>query len=102
MKLLISTQVFENYAWREDGTLGTGDDAYWKAKGGNDYVVKNFKGDPTTAVMALRSQVEQNNEGYREQIVDWQIVTNNFLTQFERDQLEYDGEIIYPAKELAW
>jgi hypothetical protein len=102
MKLLISTQVFENYAWREDGTLGTGDDAYWKAKGGNDYVVKNFKGDPTTAVMALRSQVEQNNEGYREQIVDWQIVTNNFLTQFERDQLEYDGEITYPAKELAW
>jgi hypothetical protein len=102
MKLLISTQFFENYAWREDGTLGTGADAYWKAKGGNDYVVKNFKGDATTAVMALRSQVEQNNDAYREQIVDWQIVTNDFLTEFERDQLKYEGEIICSPKELVW
>jgi hypothetical protein len=102
MKLLISTQFFENYAWREDGTLGTGADAYWKAKGGNDYVVKNFKGDATTAVMALRSQVEQNNDAYREHIVDWQIVTNDFLTEFERNQLKYEGEIIYSPKELVW
>ena len=39
-KLLITTQVFENYAWREDGSLGTGADAYWKPKGGSDYVVR--------------------------------------------------------------
>ena len=41
-KLLISTQVYENYAWREDGSLGVGVDAYWKAKGGSDYVVKKI------------------------------------------------------------
>ncbi len=41
-KLLITTQVYENYAWREDGSLGTGADAYWKAKGGSDYVVLNI------------------------------------------------------------
>ena len=41
-KLLITTQVYENYAWNEDGSLGTGDNAYWKAKGGNDYVLPNF------------------------------------------------------------
>ena len=35
-KLLITTQVYENYAWLEDGSLGVGDQAYWKAKGGND------------------------------------------------------------------
>jgi hypothetical protein len=28
----------ENYAWREDGTIGTGADAYWKFKGGNTYI----------------------------------------------------------------
>ena len=99
-KLLITTQVYENYAWREDGTLGTGDDAYWKAKGGNDYVIKNFRGDDTIAVMAVRSQIETENDGYREHIVDWSIVADDYLTEFERSQLEYDGEITFPATEL--
>jgi endo-1,4-beta-mannosidase len=100
MKLLITTQVYENYAWREDGTLGVGDDAYWKAKGGRDYVVKNFRGDDTIAVMAVRGQIETENDGYREHIVDWSIVADDYLTQFERDQLEYDGSIMFPAQEL--
>ena len=39
-KLLIVTQVYENYAWREDGTIGTGVDAYFKPKGGDEYVVR--------------------------------------------------------------
>jgi len=100
MKLLITTQVYENYAWREDGSLGTGTDAYWKAKGGRDYVVKNFRGDDTIAVMAVRDQIETENDGYREHIVDWLIVEDDYLTQFERDQLEYDGSIMFPAQEL--
>jgi len=39
MKLLIITQIYENYAWNEDGSIGKGKDAYWKAKGGDEYVV---------------------------------------------------------------
>lgn len=104
-KLLITTQVFENYAWREDGTLGTGADAYWKAKGGNDYVVKNFKGseqDATMAVMALRDQIEQATDGYMETIVDFIIVADDYLTEFERSQLEYEGRITFPATELQF
>ena len=104
-KLLITTQVYENYAWREDGTLGTGADAYWKAKGGNDYVVKNFKGGEeaaTMAVMALREQIEQSNDGYMEHIIDFSIVADNYLTEFERSQLEYDGSITFPARELEF
>jgi hypothetical protein len=27
-------------------------------------------------------------------------VADNYLTDFERDQLEYDGTIAFPAKEL--
>lgn len=102
-KLLITTQVYENYAWREDGTLGVGADAYWKAKGGNDYVVKNFRGGDEAAtkmVMAIRDRIEESNDGYREHIVDWAIVANDYLTEFERDQLEYDGSITFPAHEL--
>ncbi len=104
MKLLITTQVYENYAWREDGSIGTGDDAYWKAKGGHEYVIKNV--DPLQVVPGLlvdsvRSQVESDNDYFREYILDWELVEDNYLTEFERDQLEYDGRIEYPAKELA-
>ena len=103
-KLLITTQVFENYAWNEDGPLGTGDNAYWKPKGGNDYVVRNFKdiNRATETVMALRGQIEVDDDAYREHIIGWDIVADDYLTQFERDQLEFEGEIRFPAKELVW
>jgi hypothetical protein len=52
--------------------------------------------------MALRPQIEQDNEFYREHIIGWEIVANDYLTDFERSQWEYDGKITYPAKELAW
>jgi hypothetical protein len=96
-KLLITTQVYENY--------GTADEPYWKPKGGSDYVVKKFRGGneaATTAVMALRSQIECDNEGYREYILSWEIVGDKYLTEFEQSQLDYEGSIRYPAKELAW
>jgi hypothetical protein len=94
MKLLITTQTYENY----------GDDVnpHWKPKGGCDYVVKKFKGDATQAVMALRGQIECDNEWYREMILNWEIVADNYLTEFEQSQLDYEGQIRFPAKELAW
>jgi hypothetical protein len=104
MKLLITTQVYENYAWREDGSLGTGDDAYWKAKGGHEYVIKNvdpLKTAPGLLVDSVRSQVESDNDYFREYILDWELVEDNYLTEFERSQLEYEGKIEYPAKELV-
>ncbi len=95
-KLLIQTQVLENY--------GDADKPYWKAKGGGDYVVKNFRkfNAATEVVMALRGQIEQDNEFVREYIIGWEVVANDYLTEFEKSQLEYEGKITYPAKELAW
>ena len=96
-KLLITTQVYENY--------GSADEPYWKPKGGSDYVVKKFKGGEaaaTMAVMGLRSQIECDNEGYREYILGWEIVGDKYLTEFEQSQLDYEGQIRFPAKELAW
>jgi hypothetical protein len=103
MKLLITTQVYENYAWNEDGSIGKGDDAYWKAKGGSDYVIRNF--DPTRyapgiVVELVRPKVESDNDYVREHIVDWSVVEDDYLTDFERDQLEYEGKITFPAREL--
>jgi len=94
-KLLIQTQTYENY----------GDDVnpHWKPKGGCDYVVKKINVNKVTeTVMGLRSQIECDNEYYREHIINFEVVANDYLTEFEKDQLEYEGKIRFPAKELAW
>ena len=100
MKLLITTQTYENYGAHDWDGVGECPQ-YWKAKGGSDYVVKRFKGDATTAVMALRGQIEQDNQAYRESIINWEVVADDYLTEFEQSQLAYEGTIRYPAKELA-
>jgi len=94
-KLMINTQVYENY--------GDASKPYWKAKGGNDYVVKKFRGNSVTAakvVMDLRDQIEHDSEFFREHIIGWEIVDDSFLTQFEKDQLEYEGKITYSPRVL--
>jgi len=101
-KLMISTQVYENYGahdWDGEGECPQ----YWKAKGGNDYVVKNFRdfNRTTEVVMALRPQIECDDEYFREHIIDWEVVADDYLTPFEKSQLEYDGTIRYGAKELT-
>lgn len=104
MKLLITTQVYENYAWNEDGSIGKGDDAYWKAKGGDEYVVTGIwdEEEATTAVIVLRKDIERDDDYIREHIVDWELLDNEDLTPFEKDQMEYEGKITFPAKELTW
>jgi hypothetical protein len=96
-KLLITTQTYENY-----GDIA---EPYWKPKGGSDYVVKKFKGGAdaaTQAIMGLRDQIECDNEYYREHILGWEIVADDYLTEFEQSQLDYEGQIRFPVKELAW
>lgn len=101
-KLLITTQVHENYGahtWDGEGVCPQ----YWKAKGGNHYVVRNITdfSNITEIVMAVRPQVESDNEYFREYIIDWEVVADDYLTEFERDQLEYEGEIRFSPKELT-
>lgn len=102
MKLLITTQVYENYGahdWDGQGECPQ----YWKAKGGNDYVVKNIDINRASDIANyVAGQVEQDNEYYREYTIDWEVVSDDYLTEFERDQLEYDGRIVYGPKELTF
>jgi hypothetical protein len=102
-KLLITTQTYENYGAHDWDGVGECPQ-YWKPKGGSDYAVKKFKdlSKVTETVMALRGQIECDNEGFRESIIGWEIVADDYLTEFEKDQLEYEGKIRFPAKELAW
>ena len=101
-KLLITTQVYENYGAHDWDGVGECPQ-YWKPKGGSDYVVKKINVNKVTeTVMALRSQIEQDNQAFRETIIGWEVVANDYLTEFEQSQLDYEGKIRYPAKELTW
>jgi hypothetical protein len=100
-KILITTQVYENYGAHDWN--GTGEcPQHWRAKGGFDYVVKNITklGNVTDIVMSVRGSVESDNDYIRESIVDWSVVSDDYLTDFEKDQLEYEGVIRFPVKEL--
>ena len=102
-KLLITTQVYENYGAHDWDGAGECPQ-YWKAKGGCDYVVKKFKDFSAVSetVMALRGQIECDDRFYRETIINFEVVANDYLTEFEQSQLDYEGSIRFPSKELAW
>ena len=101
-KLLITTQVYENYGAHDWDGVGECP-SYWKATGGSDYVVKKITVNKVTeTVMGVRSQIEQDNHAFRETIIDWSIVADNALTEFEQSQLDYEGKIRYASKELVW
>ena len=100
-KLLITTQTLENYGahdWDGKGACPQ----YWKAKGGSDYVVLDVNiNRAAETVAAVRSQIENDCEYFREYIIGWEVVADDFLTDFEQSQLEYDGKIAYPATILT-
>ena len=115
MKLHIWTQDYENYGahdWDGEGECPQ----YWKAKGGEEFFIVNFKGgedffvpkfkggepEATEAVMALRSQIEENSQYFRREVMGWELVADNYMTDFEKSQFEYEGQIRFKAKELAW
>ena len=98
MMLVIETQCYENYAWKEDGSIGTGAQAYWKAKGGNSYKIL---GVPTNVdldeiVTLVRSDIERSNDYSQETIIGYGLEADDWLSDFERSQLEYEGDIEYP------
>ena len=98
MMLVISTQCYENYAWKEDGSIGVGQEAYWKAKGGSEYKIL---GVPTNVdldevVTLVRGDIEKANDYVQETIIGYGLEADDWLSGFERSQLEYDGDIEYP------
>lgn len=104
MMLVIETQVHENYAWNEDGSIGTGDQAYWKAKGGSSYKIL---GVPTNVdldeiVSMVRGEIEKSNDYIQETIIGYGLESDDWLSWFERSQLEYDGEIKFAEPSLEY
>ena len=105
MQLLITTQTQENYGAHDWDGVGECP-SYWKFKGGIDYkydLGSTLRSDETLAeiVEHFRSEIEEDNDYYRNHIIGWEVVADDYLTEFERSQLEYEGSITYPATKLT-
>jgi hypothetical protein len=102
MKLHIITQYMENYGahdWDGEGECPQ----YWKMKGGEDYFILNVDDtEVDSAVAQVRGDIEWNDIGSRQYIIGYGLVADDFMTEFEISQLEYDGKIAYPAKVLEF
>ena len=104
MKLHITTQYMENYGahdWDGQGECPQ----RWKFKGGEDYFYPlGSVGRSEQALKELveyfRKDVEWDDVGSRSYIVGYGVVADDYMTEFERSQLEYEGSITYPAKVL--
>ena len=93
MILVIQTQDYENYAAHE-GFTGA---FRWKAKGGSEYKITDIPQgvDPDEVLEMVRAQIERNDEYFQTFIIGYSIEGDDYLSQFERSQLEYEGEIRY-------
>ena len=104
MKLHIVTQYMENYGahdWDGEGECPQ----HWKFKGGEDFFYPLGKSVPNAEhieelVEFFRQKIEWDDVGSRQYITGYGIVEDDFMTAFEKSQLEYEGSITYPAKVL--
>ena len=100
MKFVISTQTLENYgAHCEDGKFSSGN-AYWKMKGGTDYVVEGLD-RIQDAVAFVMAKFGENDLGYKVfpiAFTTYQEWYDEFTTQYDTED-EYAqfvlGNLVY-------
>ena len=102
--LVLETQCYENYAWNEDGSVGIGSEAYWKAKGGSSYKVTGIPSniDLEEVVSIVRDQIERASDYFMETVISWGVESDDWMSWYEKSQLEYDGEIAFPEPTMEY
>ncbi len=94
MMLVVDTQYCENYGahdWDGKGACPQ----YWKFKGGSSYKVVGVPEgiDLEEVVELVRGEIEYKSDYAEEYIVGWGVKPDDYLSDFERSQLEYEGSI---------
>jgi len=101
MKALIVTQIYENYGahdWDGEGSCPE----YWKAKGSGEYYIKDMtESSMVEAILVNRSKIEQDTDYFRESIIDFTLVPDDYMSEYEKSQLEYEGRIRYPVRVIG-
>ena len=94
MQLIIETQILENY--------GSPEKPFWKAKGGNTYRVTGVPLNRDYQSIVDAAGVECDNRMFREYIIDWFLEGDDFMSESEKNQLEYEGKIVYPDARIEY
>lgn len=108
MRLIIVTQSLENYGshtWDGTGQCPQ----HWMAKGGQEYEIYlpstdgvEYTSDSVSKMVdKARPVVECNDENYKEYVVNWEVLADNELTDFERFCVE-DMESRSITEKLEW
>lgn len=78
---VVKTQILENYgAHSEDGKFSSGN-AYWKFKGGNDYIVSDVT-RASDAMAFVAAKFSENNISFKEfpsEVMTWQEWQNELM-----------------------
>ena len=85
-KVVIGTQYKENY-----NTTGEGE-PYWKFKGGSEYIVSIPKGmSAWDTYIEVAPLIEYKNGMSEEYVLGHFVAANDYQSEFEKSQLEYEG-----------
>jgi hypothetical protein len=100
MMLVIATQDYENYAAHQ-GFTG---EYRWKAKGGSEYKITNIPAntDPAEIVELVRGEIECNNEYFQTTILGYSIQPDDYLSWFEKSQMDYEGSIQFAEPSIEY
>lgn len=94
MMLVIETQYRENY--------GTEQEPYWKFKGGGSYKIENAPADCDVQKVIEAAEAEWSNPYSESYVINWHFEDDGWMSQYEKDQLEYDGGIIFPEPTMNY
>ena len=91
--IVIQTQDYENYAAHE-GFTGQ---FRWKAKGGSEFKITGVPAgvDADEVVDMVRADIERDDEYFQTTIIGYGVEADDYLSWFEKSQLDYEGEITY-------
>jgi hypothetical protein len=85
-KVVIGTQYKENY-----NTTGEGE-PYWKFKGGSEFIVSIPTGmSAWDCYIEVAPLIEYKNEGSEEYVLSHFVAEDDYQSDFEKSQLEYEG-----------
>jgi hypothetical protein len=99
--LVIQTQYMENYGahdWNGEGECPQ----YWKCKGGSEYKILGVPLNIDLQEVVDQADVEKSNDYCQETIVSWSVESDDYLSWFEKSQLELDGEITIKEPEIEY
>ena len=103
MMIVIDTQYKENYGAHDWDGVGACPQ-YWKFKGGSSYKITGvpLNIDYAAVVDMVRGEIEHSDDYSEQYILNWAVESDDFLSWFEKSQLEYDGEITCKEPEIEY